>query len=222
MHARLLLFLAATLAACTAGSHPDPSAGGSTVVVAPTTERPSPAAPEPPPSTSPAPLPIVRSDERELELLDACATLKPPGPVCPTFESSQAGCAAFAHVMVPAAAEAATACMLAKSGTKEMCIDGGCAPGDPMCSDLSPNDLVNRCLQRGIGAATRDPAHLPACQTLAAKCALRTGPNPALQLTCVDALSAMKPEHTHLLLECLESGCSLDYCGFELSFASRR
>jgi hypothetical protein len=176
----------------------------------------APMADEPPP---PAHAPPPEEDKaKEIAMLNGCAGLKPPRGGCAAFESSQAGCAAFARALKTSSAEVATACMLARSGTSDMCLDGHCRAGDPMCSDLSPNDLVNRCLQRGIDVATPDPAHLGTCQAVAAHCALR-GMGQGLELRCQRALSAMKPEHEDLALACLKNGCSLEFCGFEMSFA---
>ena len=124
----------------------------------------------------------------------SCNTLAPPpGPHCESF--GHYSCEQIASLVKPRIAEQAVDCVLAASGTREVCGRG----------------LENRCLEEAVMTSCVDARAREACGTIVPDC--HDGPSAeGLRMTverCEHALSAALPDNRSSLERCLSRSCSL-------------
>jgi hypothetical protein len=114
-----------------------------------------------------------------------------PGSHCESFDHTLRTCQSFAEFMQPRAAEAATNCVLAASGTWEVC-------------DWS---IVQTCAVAGLQATCVDPATRPECDSISSQC------GGGLDVfTCQQALSAVKPHRIQQVASCVREFCEVAFC----------
>jgi hypothetical protein len=114
-----------------------------------------------------------------------------PGGHCESFEFTQQTCRAMSEAMQPRAAEAAVNCMLAASGTWEIC-------------DWS---ITQKCSAAGLQATCVEPATRPECESISSQC------GGSLDVfTCQQALSAVKPHRIQGVASCIREFCDLSFC----------
>jgi hypothetical protein len=150
----------------------------------------------------------VQPRRSESEMIEACQAMQPPAPQCESFDIVVAACTGFARGLAPDSAEAATDCVLTKGKSAELCSGYG----------SSPSEVVNRCFEAGIAAASSDPSQRESCQSIAQQCGSYGMGTNDLEARCVQAMGAMKPDYRNHLVTCMAEGCSIDYCGFSLSY----
>jgi hypothetical protein len=153
----------------------------------------------------------VQPKRTEAEMVEACRQLQPPSPDCESFDIVPTACAGFARAMAPDSAEAATDCLLTKGKSPDLCSYGG---------GSSPSDVVNRCFEAGIAMAQPDPSQRDTCQSIAQQCGSAGMGNNDLEARCLQSLGGLKGEYKNHLITCMSEGCSLDYCGFSLAYAT--
>jgi hypothetical protein len=147
------------------------------------------------PGTEDKPQALGTADcDNDLGRVTAC-NLSAPGSHCESFDSSVRLCRSFTDVLRPRAAEAATNCMMAASGSWEIC-------------DWS---FGINCITSGLQAACVEPSSRPECDSISAHC------GGSLDVfTCQQALSAVRVQHMQSLVSCVREFCEVPYCVMDL------
>lgn len=118
-------------------------------------------------------------------------SISPPGSHCESFDSTLRTCQSFSQVMQPRAAEAAINCMVAASGTWEIC-------------DWT---IIQTCSAAGMQATCVDPATRPECDSISSQCGGSVD-----VFTCQQALSAVKPHMIPQVASCVREFCETSWC----------
>jgi hypothetical protein len=129
--------------------------------------------------------------------VSSCRTLRPPGPMCESFDDTLDLCDGFATGMQPRAAEKAVACLLARSGQRSIC----------------QFDVGQKCAVEALKSVCLEPYSDQPCRTVMVSCR----GTKLTQQQCQRALSAVKGRNRLQLLTCISEGCSVDYCFYNLS-----
>jgi len=123
-----------------------------------------------------------------------CSLSAPPGH-CESFESTQRLCESYPEFMQPRAAEAAVDCMLAASGTDQIC-----------------SGIWNQCTAAGIHASCIEPGTAAECETISSMCGGHLD-----HFTCQQTLSAVRPVHVASVSSCIREFCEVDFCVTDLA-----
>ena len=123
--------------------------------------------------------------------------LSPPGPGCESFDSTTAACNGYSAVMQPRAAEAAVNCMVAASGSWQIC-------------DWA---LIQTCSDAGVQATCVEPSTRPECDSISSAC------GGSLDVfKCQQILSAVKPHKMQQVSSCIREFCDATFCVTDLGF----
>jgi len=152
-----------------------------------------------PDETAPPPEPQRIDDEPEdlrpaVNNLARCQSLQPPpGPQCEGFGYVRSQCEAYDRALTPDAADAATDCLLSKSGRTELCTDR----------------IVGHCLVAGLQAVP--PRDVPDvdCDSIVNSCGHSS---PLTLSSCRKAAAGVKPQHHEDLVACMVESCELEEC----------
>jgi hypothetical protein len=118
-------------------------------------------------------------------------SISPPGSHCESFDHTLRTCQSFAEFMQPRAAEAAVNCVVAASGTWEVC-------------DWT---IVQTCAIAGLQATCVEPATRSECDSINSQC------GGSLDVfTCQQALSAVKPHRIQQVASCVREFCEVTFC----------
>jgi hypothetical protein len=118
-------------------------------------------------------------------------SISPPASHCESFDSTVQSCHAFPEMMQPRAAEAAVNCLVAASGTWEIC----------------EWTITQTCAAAGLQAVCVDPATRPECDSISSQC------GGSLDVfTCQQALSAAKPHRVQQVASCVREFCEVSWC----------
>jgi hypothetical protein len=118
-------------------------------------------------------------------------TISPPGSHCESFDFTVQTCRGFSEIMQPRAAEAAVNCMVAASGTFEIC----------------DWQITQTCAAAGLQATCIDPSTRPECDSISSAC------GGGLDVfTCQQALSAVKPHRIQGAASCIREFCEVSFC----------
>jgi hypothetical protein len=171
---------------------------------------PAPEAPEAPTMVGPADEGYV--DPVDLALVQApstcgntntkvasCTGLRPSGPTCESFLDTVEQCNGFVRGMQPRAAAKAVACLVARSGKRDIC----------------QFDVGPKCALEGVKAACIEPFSDQPCRTLMSYCSSNRFGKMTLQ-QCQRALSAVKGPNRPHLMSCMTESCAADYCFYAL------
>ncbi len=170
----------------------DPLAGAQPIVVAAPPSQWAPDESAPPPARKRVYQETI--DEPGADNLARCQTLKPPpAPQCEGFGYVRAQCEAYDRALTPDAAAAATDCLVARSGSAELCND----------------DIVGRCLVAGL--QTVRPRKVPEvdCDGIVNSCGHSS---PLTMSSCRRAAAGVKPQHRDDLVACMVESCRLEEC----------
>jgi hypothetical protein len=129
----------------------------------------------------------------------SCAGLRAPGPTCESFDDTRATCSEFATGMQPKAAEKAVACLMARSGKREIC----------------QFNVTQKCAVEALKSVCIEPYSDQPCRAIMANCSRMSHSKLTLQ-QCQRALSAVTSRNRVPLLTCITEGCSADYCFYNL------
>jgi hypothetical protein len=114
-----------------------------------------------------------------------------PGGHCESFDFTVQTCRGFPEIMQPRAAEAAVNCMLAVSGTWEIC----------------DWEITQKCSAAGLQATCVEPATRAECDSISSQC------GGSLDVfTCQQALSAVKPHRIQGAASCIREFCEVSFC----------
>ena len=128
-----------------------------------------------------------------------CAALRAPGPQCESFSDTRRMCGVWRKGFQPRVAEKAVGCLLAMSGTRDVC--------DP--------SRIEACALQALRSACADTSAEARCDAIVAGCAgLRYAT--VTRSACVAALSAVVPWSRPRLASCMTEGCSVDGCFYDL------
>lgn len=122
-------------------------------------------------------------------------SISPPGSHCESFDFTLRTCQSYPVFMQPRAAEAAINCLLAASGTWEVC--------EWM--------IVATCTAAGLQATCVDPATRPECDSISSQCGGSVD-----VFTCQQALSAVKPHKIQPVASCVREFCDVSICVSDL------
>jgi hypothetical protein len=148
-----------------------------------------------PPPPAPAPGPV------DPKLAKQCASLRPPGPVCESFQDTVDSCNRYSDVLVPKAADAAVKCLTKRSKTKRICEFGV--------------DAV--CATEGSKAAKTDPTAAQTCASMFSQCkAAGYRGKDLTSANCQGALSGYKPEYRTALVSCISEFCEIGSCFYQM------
>lgn len=129
----------------------------------------------------------------------ACTGLRAPGPSCESFFDTREQCNGFVRGMQPRAASKAVACLLARSGKREIC----------------QFDAAQKCAVEAIKSVCIEPYSDQPCRTMMSFCRGGRFGN-ITQQQCQRALSAVKGQYRPQLLSCMTESCSADYRFYSL------
>ncbi len=118
-------------------------------------------------------------------------SISPPGSHCESFDATLTSCQRFPNFMQPRAAEAAVTCLVAASGSWEVC-------------DWS---FVQTCASAGLQATCVEPATRPECDSISSQCGGSID-----VFTCQQALSAVKPHMVQQVASCVREFCEISFC----------
>jgi hypothetical protein len=128
----------------------------------------------------------------------SCAPLRAPSPTCEGgddkgFRDTKNECEHISERLKPRVAEKAVDCVLAKSGTDEVC-----AP-----------DLAITCAYEALSVACVERAATPVCKRAMEKCGASTS---LTQASCEAAYSAMKESERKGFVTCMTEACDVAPC----------
>jgi hypothetical protein len=124
-------------------------------------------------------------------------SISPPGSHCESFDHTLRTCQSFSEFMQPRAAEAATNCLLAASGTWEVC----------------EWTILQTCAAAALQATCVEPATRPECDSISSQC------GGSLDVfTCQQALSAIKPHRIQSVASCVREFCDVSWCVTDSGF----
>jgi hypothetical protein len=124
-------------------------------------------------------------------------TLSPPSSHCESFDSTVRLCQSFAEFMQPRAAEAAIDCMLAASGSHQIC----------------DWQIQTQCTGAGIQATCVEPATRSECDSISSQCGGSVD-----VFSCQQALSSVKPQHTIAAASCIREFCEIPFCVMDIGW----
>lgn len=124
-------------------------------------------------------------------------SLSAPGPHCESFDSTLRTCQSFPEIMQARAAEAAVNCMMAASGSWEVC----------------EWSITQTCAAAGLQATCVEPSTRPECDSISSQC------GGSLDVfTCQQALSAVKPHRMAQAASCIREFCEVSWCVTDAGF----
>ncbi len=135
---------------------------------------------------------------RTTDLAASCRGIQPPpGPFCESFEDTKHDCERYAATLEPDAAEAATQCLVDRSGTEAIC----------------RFEALEECFVAGLRVARPDGRARNKCNSLVTQCSGGRWASPDLTVaSCELAMAAVKDEHDSELVSCMVEGCGISSC----------
>lgn len=128
----------------------------------------------------------------------AVCQLSPPGSHCESFDETFRVCRSYAEFLRPRAAEAAVDCMMAASGSWDVC----------------DWQFAMNCTQAGVQASCIEPSTRSECESISMNCGGSMD-----VFSCQQALSAMKPQHHSSVASCIREFCEASYCVMEPAYS---
>lgn len=136
-----------------------------------------------------------RSCDNQAGQPSSCS-ISPPAGHCESFDFTQQVCQQFPAFLQPRAAEAAVDCMLAASGTEQIC----------------SWELLSQCTAAGVQASCIDPATEAECASISASCGGGLD-----RYGCQQTLSAVRPRHVNAVASCVREFCEVSFCVMDLA-----
>jgi hypothetical protein len=131
-----------------------------------------------------------------------CRGLHAPGPFCEGLEETKSACEAFPNVLEPDAAERAVDCLKGLSGSEELC----------------GYDTAESCFMSATAVALIDPSSSKRCDEIVQRCARSRWSSPEMTMQgCQRALSAVKAGLEDRLVACMDEGCGIRRCIYDLA-----
>src|SRR5690606_10366508 len=128
--------------------------------------------------------------------------LQGPGPFCEGLGEIRGVCTSFPKMLQPDGAERAVECLRAMDGTEDLC----------------GYDAAEECFMSAITVALVDPAATRRCGAIVQRCAPSRWTSPEMTLqSCERALSAVKSGLEERLVACMEEGCGIRRCVYDLT-----
>lgn len=127
----------------------------------------------------------------------ASCQLEAPSGHCESFYATESMCRDLPRVLQPRAAEAAVDCMLAASGTQEIC----------------GWTIWQQCMRAGMQASCIEPKTRQTCQSLSSNCGGSFD-----VFACQQAMSAAKPAFDNALVSCIQEFCEVPSCIADLRY----
>jgi hypothetical protein len=125
----------------------------------------------------------------------SCGGLKAPGPTCEGFDYTKDECAGMQRHLVPRVAAKAIDCVLAKSGSDDLC----------------GSNVTAICAYQALASACVEPEATPVCAQLVTDCA-RDPTTHVAQAACEAAWSALRKEDRPKFIACMTESCHFGSC----------